>query len=39
MINIVKRNKNIEDKKIKELAKEYNTTTKIIELLLNRGYE
>lgn len=39
MINIVKRNKNIEEKKIKELAKEYNTTTKIIELLLNRGYE
>ena len=39
MINIVKRNKHIEDKKIKALAKEHNTTTKIIELLLNRGYK
>lgn len=39
MITIIKRNKNIEDSVIKELAKKHNTTTKVIELLLNRGYE
>lgn len=38
MITIIKRNKNIEESKIKELAKKHNTTTKVIELLLNRGY-
>lgn len=39
MIKIVKRNKNIEDNKIIELAKKHKTTTEIIKLLLNRGYK
>ena len=39
MITIIKRNKNIDNDKIVELAKKHKTTTKIIELLLNRGYE
>ena len=39
MINIVKRNKGIEETRVRELAKKHNTTTKVIELLLNRGYE
>lgn len=39
MVKIIKRNKNIENNKIIELAKKYNTTTEIISLLLNRGYK
>lgn len=39
MINIIKRNKGIEEKRVRELAKKHNTTTQVIELLLNRGYQ
>lgn len=39
MIKIVKRDRNIEEKKVVALAKKHKTTVEIIRLLLNRGYE
>ena len=39
MINIIKRDNNIDNRKLLKLAKEYNTTIEVIRLLLNRGYK
>lgn len=39
MINILKRDKHIEESKLLKLAKKHNTTVEVIKLLLNRGYK
>jgi single-stranded-DNA-specific exonuclease len=39
MINIIKRDKNLNKEEVKKIARELKTTESVVSLLLNRGYE